>query len=127
MAGVTYDSGALVAAERNDRRMWARHAVLLRRGLIPTVPAPVVGEVWRGGPRAARLAQVLALCVVEPMSEQQARAVGELLSRAGVAGVVDATVVEGAARRGDAIVTGDAADIERLVRAAGVVLQVMPI
>ena len=23
MGGVTYDTGALVAAERNDRRMWA--------------------------------------------------------------------------------------------------------
>jgi hypothetical protein len=28
MAGVTYDTGALVAAERNDRRMWALHATI---------------------------------------------------------------------------------------------------
>ena len=26
MGGVTYDTGALVAAERNNRRMWALHA-----------------------------------------------------------------------------------------------------
>jgi hypothetical protein len=26
MHGVTYDTGALLAAERNDRRMWSLHA-----------------------------------------------------------------------------------------------------
>lgn len=35
MNGVTYDTAALVAGERNDRRMWALHAGFLaeaRRG-----------------------------------------------------------------------------------------------
>lgn len=27
MGGVTYDTGALAAGERNDRRMWALHVV----------------------------------------------------------------------------------------------------
>ena len=46
--GVTYDSGALIAADRGERRMWARHRALLLRGMVPTVPAPVLAQSWRG-------------------------------------------------------------------------------
>jgi len=35
MAGVTYDTGALLAAERNDRRMWALHAGFLSEEIVP--------------------------------------------------------------------------------------------
>ncbi len=49
MSGVTYDAGALVAADRNDRRMWALHAGFLAEEVSPTVPAPVLAEAWRGG------------------------------------------------------------------------------
>lgn len=47
MAGVTYDTGALVAAERNDRRMWALHAGFLAEEVVRAVPAPVLAEAWR--------------------------------------------------------------------------------
>jgi hypothetical protein len=53
MRGVTYDTGALVAAERNNRQMWALHAGYLAEEIIPTVPAGVLAEAWRGGPRQA--------------------------------------------------------------------------
>jgi len=33
--GVTYGTGALIAAERNDRRMWALHAGLLDEEITP--------------------------------------------------------------------------------------------
>ena len=36
--GLTSDTGALVAAERDDRIMWSLHRAALRRGLPPTVP-----------------------------------------------------------------------------------------
>ena len=36
MDGVTYDTGALVAADRNDRRMWALHAGFLAEEIAPT-------------------------------------------------------------------------------------------
>ena len=39
--GVTYDAGALIAAERGERRMWARHKALLLRREVPVAPAPV--------------------------------------------------------------------------------------
>jgi hypothetical protein len=44
VTGVTYDSGALIAAERGERLMWSRHRALLLRRVVPTVPSPVVTE-----------------------------------------------------------------------------------
>ena len=120
MAGVTYDTGALVAAERNDRTMWALHAGYLELEVVPTVPAPVLAETWRGGPRSAPLSRLLAMCDVEPMVEDHARRVGELAGRARHDDVVDVCVVEGASRRHDAIVTADVGDIRRIAQATGV-------
>ena len=51
MPGYTYDTGALIAAERNDRRVWAWHQGVLSEGLTPTVPAVVLAQGWRGGPQ----------------------------------------------------------------------------
>jgi predicted nucleic acid-binding protein len=119
MRGVTYDAGALVAAERNDRRMWALHAGFLEEEIAPTVPAPVLAQVWRGGSKQASLSRLLALCQVEPMTEEQARAVGRLADRSRHKDVVDLAVVEGALRRKDAIVTSDLQDIGRIVVSTG--------
>ena len=118
MAGVTYDTGALVAAERNDRRMWALHAGFLAEEVVPVVPAPVLAEAWRGSPRQASLSRLLAMCEVEPLSEEQARRVGILAGKAGHDDVVDVAVVEGAIRRGDAVVTSNEDDIRRIADAA---------
>lgn len=118
MSGVTYDTGALLAAERNDRRMWALHAGFLAEEVAPVVPVAVLAEAWRGGARQANLVRLLKMCVSEPMSEAQARRVGALAGLAGHDDIVDVTVVEGALRRGDAIVTADADDIRRIASAA---------
>ena len=115
--GTTYDTGALLAAERGDRRMRLLHARLLTRNVIPTVPAPVLAEAWRGGPTQVRLMRLLSTCEVEPLSEAQARRVGVLAGRARRSDIVDATVVEGAIRRHDAIVTSDVDDIQALIDA----------
>jgi len=119
MSGVTYDTGALVAADRNNRRMWALHAGFLAEEVVPVVPAPVLAEAWRGGSRQASLARLLAMCVIEPLSEAQARRVGILAGIARHQDVVDVAVVEGALRRKDAIVTADAPHIRRIAMAAG--------
>lgn len=118
MPGVTYDTGALVAAERNNRRMWALHAGFLAEEVAPLVPAPVLAEAWRGGSRQASLSRLLAMCDVETMSEEQARRVGVLAAKAAHVDVVDVTVVEGAARRGDAVVTSNEGDIRSIASAA---------
>lgn len=107
MNGDTYDTGALVVADHNDRRMWALHAGFLAEEGSPTVPAPVPAEAWRGGSRQASLARFLALCTLEALSEHQATAVGILTGKAGHGDIVDVTVVEGALRPHDAIVTSN--------------------
>ena len=114
MSGLTYDTGALIAAERDNRLMWALHRAALGRGVKVTVTAGALGEAWRGGPQA-RLPMLLKGCVVEALTEPQAREVGVLIGRSGVADTVDAAVAEGALRRRDAVVTSNRSDIERLM------------
>ena len=120
MAGVTYDTGALISGERNDRRMWALHMGFIAEEVVPSVPAPVVAEGWRGGARQASLARMLAGCDIEPLSPEQARRVGELAGLASHDDVVDVTVVEAAARRkDDIIITSNEAHIRKVVTASG--------
>ena len=118
MRGLTYDAGALIAAERDQRLLWSLHLAALNRGLVPTVPAPVLAQAWRGGPQH-RMSHLLKGCRVEPMLEQHARAVGTLAARSGHDDVVDVTVVEGAVRRDDAVVTSDRHHLEPVAAAAG--------
>ena len=74
MMNVVYDAGALVAAERNDRRLWADHRVRLEAGVVPVVPAPVVAQVSRS-PRQAQLRRLLRGCDVPALDEATAHAV----------------------------------------------------
>jgi hypothetical protein len=120
VAGVTYDTGALIAGDRNDRRMWALHVGFIAEEVVPNVPAPVVAEAWRGGSRQASLARMLAGCQIEEMTADQARRVGVLAGRADHEEVVDVAVVEGAARRDDyVIVTSNESHIHKVIKATG--------
>lgn len=112
--GVTYDTGALVAADRGERQIWARHRALLALREVPTAPAPVVAQAWRGGGRQARLSRLLVGCEVEMLDDQHARHVGELLGKAGTADIVDGFVAEGALRRHDLVVSSDPDDLKAL-------------
>ena len=125
MAGATYDTGALIAGDRSDRRMWALHVGFIAEEVVPTVPAPVVAEAWRGGSRQAGLARMLAGCDIEEMNADRARRVGELAGRAGHDDVVDVAVVEGAARRGDdVILTSNETHIRRVIEATGMRIRI---
>jgi hypothetical protein len=121
---LTYDTGALVAADRGERRTWARHRQLLELREVPTVPAPVLAQGWRGGARQALLSRLLAGCQVEALNEPTARAVGTLAARAGTPDVVDATVVEGAMRRGDIVISSDPEDLRAIAAAESRTLEV---
>jgi len=112
------DAGALVALDRNERAMWTRLKAAQMVGELPVTHAGVVGQVWRSGPRQARLAHALAGIDVRPLDERLGRRVGELLATARTADVIDAAVVLLAAD-GDEIVTGDSADLEHLVSTLG--------
>jgi len=115
---IIYDAGALVAAERNVRSLWALHDATLRRDLTPVVPAGVLAQVWRGGPQA-NLSRLLSGCRVSSLDEPLARVAGNLCGQAGTSDVVDASVVVLAHLMGASVVTGDAGDLNALARAAG--------
>ena len=110
------DAGALIALDRNDRAMWVRLKALHDAGAVPVTHGGVIGQVWRGGPRQARLAAALAGVEVRPLDDRLGRAAGELLGETHMSDVVDAALVLLAAD-GDEIVTFDRADIEVLARA----------
>jgi hypothetical protein len=118
VSGVTYDAGALIAAEHGSARMWALHRRLLERGVLPTLPAVALGQAWRGG-RQAQLSRLLRGCRVAPFAEPDARASGEALAASGTTDLVDAAVMVGAGIRGDLIVTSDPRDLQRLAGALG--------
>lgn len=124
--GVVYDSGALIAADRNDRRMWALHARALQRGVRPVVPAGCVVEVWRD--KQPNLARLLDGCEIEVLDSVAAKRSG--LLRRGLPreiGPIDATVVESSVRRKCAVVTSDRPDIEQLATAARRRLEIIDI
>lgn len=115
--GITYDTGALVAADRGQRRQWARHQALLARREVPTVPAPVLAQAWRGGSRQALLARLLTGCDIEALDEGQARSTGTLAAQAATTDIVDACVVEGALRRRDLVISSDPGDLHAIAAA----------
>lgn len=100
MAGLTIDTGAPIALERQDHRVeaWLQRAV--ERGVAPSVPAVALAESWRGGARSALLARALRFCQLREIDEALARAAGELLARVGGSATIDALVVATAARHG---------------------------
>lgn len=112
------DSGALIALERNERPMWARLKAAMLASELPTTHGGVLGQVWRSGPRQARLAQALQGVEIRPLDHALGRAAGELLGATATSDVVDAGVVLLAAD-GDEIVTLDRKEFEVLVAASG--------
>lgn len=110
---MTLDTGALIAAERNDRNFWAFWSETVAREIVPVIPAVALAQAWRGA-RQARLAQIVNACTVEPLDEALAKSAGELCAKAKVSDVVDAAVIASASRRGDAVLTSDPRDLRRL-------------
>jgi hypothetical protein len=112
------DSGALIALERNERSMWVRLKAAEGAGEIPLTHGGVLGQVWRGGRRQARLSGALQGIDVRPLDRHLGRAAGELLGRTASSDVIDAAVVL-LSVDGDEIVTFDRDDFAGLVAAAG--------
>lgn len=114
--GLTLDTGALLALERGDSRVRA----LLRRAVehqLPiAVPAGVVAQAWRSGPRQARIARLLndPLVNVPALDDLTARAVGVLCGRAGHPDIVDAHVALHAREHGHTVVTSDPKDLHAI-------------
>jgi len=116
MSGLTLDAGALIAFERNERRVIALLARALEHELQIAVPAGVVGQVWRDGRRQARLARLLASSevTVEALDDARARAAGQLCGARATSDVIDASVVLCAREHRHRIVTSDPDDLSTL-------------
>jgi predicted nucleic acid-binding protein len=118
VSGVTYDAGALIAAERDLKAVWSLHRELLEQEVEPTLPTVVLGQVWRGGPQA-RLSRFVRGCRVDPFTEWQARAAGAALAASAGDDLVDAAVVVTALAREDLVVTSDPDHLRRIAGAIG--------
>lgn len=124
MAGLTLDAGALIAYERADGRVRAILATAFARGVVPTVPAVAIAEVWRGDPKDARVARLLRSCSVEALDGRLARDAGALRRTVARAGAIDACIALGVQRRGDALATSDPDDMRRLLGPRATILTV---
>lgn len=110
---VVYDAGVLVAADRNDRRVWAEHRVRLELAIVPLTTSPVVAQVSRS-PRQAQLRRFLRGCEIAGFGADDAHRVGALLAAAGGTDVVDAHVAIVAEQIGAMVLTSDQVDLRRL-------------
>jgi hypothetical protein len=107
------DAGALIAYERGDQRV----AALIEEGALLArliVPASVVAEVWRGGPRAARLAHLFNASEIDSLDEARAREIGVRLGARDAGDVTDAHAVCCALEHSARVVTSDSDDIRAL-------------
>jgi predicted nucleic acid-binding protein len=121
----TFDTGMLIALERRKSRATEALRAIVRRGLLPVVPAVVYAEWWRG--RSDLREEILAMVMVEDMPPPLCRAAGEALGAVRGSSLADAVVMASAALRGGGVVyTGDVDDLRRLQRHFPTVL-VLPV
>lgn len=110
------DTGALIALERSDLtvRSILRRARDRQRRIC--IPAPVVAQAWRGGPRQTVLARLLGSPDVEvpALDRLSAIAVGVLSGRSGHPDIVDVHVVVWARQVDGLVLTSDPDDLRRV-------------
>jgi predicted nucleic acid-binding protein len=109
------DSGALIAAEK-DQRVEAIVRKWLREGARILIPAPCLAEAIRGGPKDAAANRLIkAVNQIAPTSEAIARDAGTRLGPRKSSETIDALVVATAeAYRATDILTTDPDDVRLL-------------
>lgn len=112
IAGLTLDTGALIALERRRQRMSRAYAAAVADRLPVTVPAVVIAEWWRG--RSDARERLLRGVRVESTTAEVAKLAGQALAAVSGAAAIDAIVMASAACRGDLVYTSDIEDLERL-------------
>jgi hypothetical protein len=110
------DAGALIAFERNDRKVRTLVELAMAHGGAVHAPGGVVAQVWRDGSRQVRLARLLGsgLVQVQALDREEAQGTGVLCGKSGARDVVDASVALLARRHDAAVVTSDPEDLARI-------------
>jgi hypothetical protein len=123
MSGVTLDAGALIALDRDDRRVLVLLARAKETGARITVPATALAQAIRRPRTQVRLARVIRQPTtdVRALDAVDATSVGILLAATGTRDIADAHVVVCAKRAAQAIVTSDPKDLLRLDPSASLV------
>lgn len=116
MGGVTLDADALIALDRNDRRVVVLLARARETAARITVPATSLAQAIRRPERQVRLIRLIRQPTTEVVSLDRVDAtnVGRLLAASPTADVVDAHVVICAHRAQQPVVTSDPADLRML-------------
>ena len=112
VAGLTFDTGMLIALERRRQRAWNVLRAARVDNVRITVPTAVLAEWWRG--RSDVREHLKGSLLLEWLTESLAQVAGEALGRVPGATVVDAIVMASAASRGDVVYTSDVRDLEKL-------------
>jgi len=114
--GITFDTGGLIALDRNDRRVVALLARATELGMRTTIPATALAQAMRNPARQARLSRLIRQASTDlvALNGPDATAVGLLLARSATADIVDAHVVICARRARQAVITSDAGDLRRI-------------
>ena len=113
---VVYDAGALIAADRSDRQLWADHRARLELGAAPLTTAAVVAQVSRS-PQQVQLRRFLRGCDVVPFAPEHAHEVGALSGTTGIPDVVDVHVVLVASKARVPVLTSDDEDLQQIAAA----------
>jgi predicted nucleic acid-binding protein len=116
--GITFDTGALIALERNRLRIGRVFRAAREARRVITVPTIVLAEWVREGAAERTRDRLLRAMVVQDLTREIAelagRAIGHVRGIAPDKGTVDAVVMTSAWLRGDTIFTSDLPDLTRI-------------
>ena len=114
MAGLTFDTGALIGLERKHQRIRKVFDTAVHDRITVTVPAVVIAEWWRGAD--AQRDVILRMINIELMDAVLGKLAGAALAEVRGATTFDAIIMASAARRGDVVYTSDIDDLAKLQR-----------
>jgi predicted nucleic acid-binding protein len=116
--GITFDTGALIALERNRLRIAKVYRAAREQRRVITVPTVVVAEWVRAGAGERTRERLLRSMVVEELTlalaEKAGRVIGQVRGIQPDKGTIDAVVMTSAWLRGDTIFTSDMPDLNRI-------------
>ncbi|MFC0862475.1 PIN domain-containing protein [Sphaerimonospora cavernae] len=95
-----FDTGALIQLERGDRRLREILKRVTKAEAEAIIPQTVIAEVWRGGPRQARVAALLKLAddasaeavSIDELTPERSRQIGKKIGESGHDDIVDVNV-----------------------------------